>query len=168
MRVDSSTADAPVTPAACATPVTISRWVNEHYPALNELLSSHDVARLTRRPRWVLTGLSLIGRFPRKLKFRGRAIGWSRSEVLDWMSRDLALARDAATSPRFCSRRHPRQARLPLECALPRMPLRKCASRRPAAACKNRDCASPPKSAHADRPFVHKNRRIANASENIE
>jgi hypothetical protein len=43
--------------------VTLSRWINEPYPPLTELLSAHDVARLTRRPRWLLVGLELIGRF---------------------------------------------------------------------------------------------------------
>ncbi len=142
MRGDSSTPDTPAATAARAAPVTISRWVNERYPPLNELLSSHDVARLTRRPRWVVTGLSLIGRFPTKLKFRGRAIGWSRSEILDWMSRDLAVACNGPSSPRSCSRKHPRQACLPLECAVPCMATRKCASRLPAAPCKNRSGAN--------------------------
>jgi hypothetical protein len=69
-------------------PIVLSRWVNEPYPPLTELLSAHDVARLTRRPRWLLAGLALIGRFPKEARFRGRALGWWRSDVLEWMAKD--------------------------------------------------------------------------------
>jgi predicted DNA-binding transcriptional regulator AlpA len=95
--------------------IRLSRWINEPYPPLTELLSAHDVARLTRRPRWLLVGLELIGRFPRKARFRGRALGWWRSDVLEWMARDLALARHQTTLSRPCLRRQPRQPCLPLE-----------------------------------------------------
>ena len=95
--------------------ITLSRWINEPYPPLTELLSAHDVARLTRRPRWLLVGLELIGRFPRKARFRGRALGWWRSDVLEWMARDLALERRQTTSSQPGLRRQPRQPCLPLE-----------------------------------------------------
>jgi predicted DNA-binding transcriptional regulator AlpA len=95
--------------------ITLSRWINEPYPPLTELLSAHDVARLTRRPRWLLVGLELIGRFPRKARFRGRALGWWRSDVLEWMARDLALQRHQTSSSQPCLRRQPRQPCLPLE-----------------------------------------------------
>lgn len=137
MRVNSSTPNSPAAAPARADPLTLSRWVNERYPSMNELLSSHDVARLMRRPRWILTGLSLVGRFPRKVRFRGRAIGWSRSEVVAWMSREVALAGD-----------------LPFECAAPCMAGRECVSRRPAELCKKRDDARRPKSAHVQRGLI--------------
>jgi predicted DNA-binding transcriptional regulator AlpA len=77
-------------PAAAASKnVSLSRWVNERPPAWEQLLSAHDVARLTRRPRWVLLSLMLLGRFPRKQQFHGRGIGWLRSDVLSWLSQDL-------------------------------------------------------------------------------
>jgi predicted DNA-binding transcriptional regulator AlpA len=82
----------------------------------------HDLVRLTRRRWWLLMGLSLIGRFPKKAKFRGRKIGWWRREVLEWMSRDLNVARDThdcLNNPR-CTCRHPRQNCLPLELGDPR------------------------------------------------
>lgn len=107
--------------------LTISRWVNEPYPPLNELLSSHDVARLTRRPRWLLSGLSLIGRFPKKFKFQGRGIGWRRSEVLEWMSRETHSC--AADRRPACSPGHPIQTDLPLRCAPNKTRVRKCSSR---------------------------------------
>jgi predicted DNA-binding transcriptional regulator AlpA len=78
-------------------PLTISRWVNEPYPPLGELLSAHDVARLTRRPRWMLMGLGLIGQFPRRRKLRGQWVGWQRSEVLEWIARKPRSKTGSAT-----------------------------------------------------------------------
>jgi predicted DNA-binding transcriptional regulator AlpA len=75
--------------------VTISPWVNEPIPDLREILCARDVARLTRRPGWILYGLALIGRFPRKRRYRGRPIGWQRLEVLDWLTKGLDAANDA-------------------------------------------------------------------------
>ena len=124
-----SIADKPVTTANKVSSVVTSPWVNEPRPPLHKLLSSHDVARLTRRPSWLLTSLSLIGRFPKKAKFQGRAIGWRQSEVLDWMARDLNLA-ERTTVPRVCPRRRAQQARLPLSCAAPCMPRPGCSGMR--------------------------------------
>jgi predicted DNA-binding transcriptional regulator AlpA len=100
-------------------PVVLSRWVNEPYLSLTELLSAHDAARLTRKTRWLLLGLSLIGQFPGRVRFRGRRIGWRRSDVLEWMARDLALKQDRMTSPSACSEEEPRQSYLPLTCRTP-------------------------------------------------
>jgi predicted DNA-binding transcriptional regulator AlpA len=71
------------------TNVTISPWVNERFPDWEQLLSARDVARLTRRPRWMVLSLALFGRFPRKRRFHGRGIGWLRSDVVHWLTRDL-------------------------------------------------------------------------------
>jgi predicted DNA-binding transcriptional regulator AlpA len=120
-----SIADMPIATVNKASCVAISPWVNEPHPPLHNLLSSHDVARLTRRPLWLLTSLSLIGRFPRKARFRGRAIGWRKSEVLDWMARDLSVA-ERVTEPHVCARRRPQQACLPLNGASPRKPRSRC------------------------------------------
>lgn len=49
--------------------VALSRWVNEPLPAWQDILSAHDVARLTRRPSWILCGLALVGRFPNKCQY---------------------------------------------------------------------------------------------------
>lgn len=139
MRADPPTSRAASPSPACEPALTLSKWVNERYPPLNDLLSARDVARLTRRPRWMLTGLCLIGRFPKKLTYRGRGIGWRRSEVLEWMSRDLAIARDAETLPRACARKHPRQACLPLECAMSCADDGRCTAKRPNSSCRNRN-----------------------------
>jgi hypothetical protein len=118
-----------------ATTVAISPWVNEPLPDVQGILCSHDLARLTRRPRWMLCGLALIGKFPRKKRFRGRVVGWCRAEVLEWMTRDLSVetqSHERLNASRHCARRHPRQVCLPLECLKP------CTSAR-SASC-NREC----------------------------
>lgn len=128
MHSESSPANAVTVARSNGPNLTISRWVNEPYPPLNELLSSRDVARLTRRPRWVLSGLSLIGRFPKKFKFRGRGIGWRRSEVLEWISREAhSCAADRWRTA--CSPGHPIQRNLTLRCAPHKTRVRKCSSR---------------------------------------
>ncbi len=99
--------------------VTISPWVNEPLPDIQGILCSRDLARLTRRPRWVLCGLALIGKFPRKKRYRGRVVCWCRAEVLEWMTRELSVeteVHERLSGPRSCARRHRRQACLPLEC----------------------------------------------------
>lgn len=101
-------------------PVSISPWVNEPLPDLRGILCSRDVARLTRRPRWMLYGLALIGRFPLKQRYRGRPIGWQRLEVLDWLTKGLDAANDERfdlSAHRARSKRHPHQTSLPLECS---------------------------------------------------
>lgn len=104
-------------PLLCAR-VALSRWVNERPLAWQDILSAHDVARLTRRPSWILCGLALVGRFPRKCQYRGRRIGWLRSDVLDWMKRELTLARadhSLELPVRRCANRHSLQRCLPLD-----------------------------------------------------
>jgi predicted DNA-binding transcriptional regulator AlpA len=112
MRSESGLSGKAAPDSATARPIVLSRWVNEPYPALTDLLSAHDVARLTRRPRWLLAGLVLIGRFPKKAQFRGRAVGWWLSDVLEWMAKDLALERHHPTA---LQQGRIRQTCLPLE-----------------------------------------------------
>jgi predicted DNA-binding transcriptional regulator AlpA len=100
--------------------VTISPWVNEPLPNIQGLLCSRDLARLTRRPRWELFGLALIGKFPRKKRYRGRPVGWCRAEVLEWMTRELSVETDChgrLNAHRRCVRRAPQQGCLPLGCS---------------------------------------------------
>ena len=82
MAIDESI---PIPDPAAPLRVTLSRWVNESPPSYQEVLTAHDVSRLTRRPRWVLETLTLFGRFPKKQRFHGRRIGWRRHEVLRWL-----------------------------------------------------------------------------------
>jgi predicted DNA-binding transcriptional regulator AlpA len=100
--------------------VSLSPWVNERLPAIQELLTARDVARLTRRPRWELFGLSLIGKFPRKKRYQGRPIGWCRAEVLEWMTRELsveAVCGGRLNAHSLRARRAPHQRCLLLECS---------------------------------------------------
>jgi predicted DNA-binding transcriptional regulator AlpA len=99
--------------------VVLSPFVNERFPAWEELLSAHDVARLTRRPRWVVAGLAFFGQFPRKRRFHGRGIGWLRSDVLSWLTRDLKAGECRVEEASIPLRRPARQAMLPLESTHP-------------------------------------------------
>jgi len=134
MSIDSTIPEAKPASVPHVFDVRIPRWVNERCPPLDDILSAHDVARLTRRPRWLVTALCAVGRFPSRLRFRGRRIGWRRSEVLEWMAHELTVdeaAQGADRLERRCSRRHLRQACLELECMSPGVPARKCSARPP-------------------------------------
>jgi predicted DNA-binding transcriptional regulator AlpA len=95
--------------------VVLSKWVNERPPPWGELLSAHHVARLTRRPRWLLLGMTLVGRFPRKQRYQGHHIGWLRSDVLAWIAKEaLCIAhRGKKRAPQHPSRPTPNMG-LPL------------------------------------------------------
>ena len=83
-----------VTPGAPAARVLLSKQVNEPFPPLNQVLSAHDVARLTRRHRWALYALTALGRFPKQQRFRGHPIGWHRRDLANWLeNRRLLKAR---------------------------------------------------------------------------
>src|ERR1700733_1749379 len=96
MNSEDSPSPVGVTSPARSQPVTLSPWVNERCPAWEQLLSAHDVARLTRRPRWILASLMLLRRFPRKRRYHGRGVGWLRSDVIHWLAKDLRAANSRA------------------------------------------------------------------------
>jgi predicted DNA-binding transcriptional regulator AlpA len=73
--------------------VSVSRWVNERYPPWTELLTSHEVACLTRRHRWILAAMALMGRFPQRFRIHGRPIGWLRTDVECWLGRNCTVTR---------------------------------------------------------------------------
>ena len=98
-------------------PISISRWVNEPNPVWDQILTAHDVARLVRRPRWVLSSMAVVGRFPRMHYFRGKRIGWLKADILEWMTRRSGF-RDAAAQQSPISRRR-RRSDLPGQQALP-------------------------------------------------
>ena len=113
MKIQNS-AGRPLAEQASLVPrVAISPFLDERFPSLDQLLTARDVARLVRRPRWYFCGLAFLGRFPAKRRFRGRWAGWMRSDVSQWMQRNLPVP--AAHTPKV----HPakiiaRQRRLPL------------------------------------------------------
>lgn len=115
--------------------VLLPKWVNERYPPLHELLSPRDVARLTRRPIWILSSLALLGHFPRRLRFRGRPVGWRRKEVLDWLARSFECSAPSPTH-RKCEKQPPTQRTLPFVCIShrdhPRDCVVPCRTQRPA------------------------------------
>ena len=100
--------------------VAVSRWVNEPLPDWNQMLTAHDVARLTRRPPWLLSSLALLKRFPKERTFRGRKVGWHRSDVLGWLTQRLATAESTGPEHQPHRRRrdqdNPSQQCLPLSC----------------------------------------------------
>ena len=76
----------------CVRPqVSISRWVNEPYPAWDQILTAHDVARLIRRPPWMLCSMAAVGQFPKRQRFRGKKIGWLKADILEWMARTYSV-----------------------------------------------------------------------------
>lgn len=85
MRTDSSESETKTAAIVPRSNVVLSKWVNEKLPAWNEFLGAHELARLTRRPRWILAALAFVGQFPKPRRFRGRAIGWHRRDVQRWL-----------------------------------------------------------------------------------
>src|SRR5579859_4404375 len=59
MSTDEFQSELPMVATNLKARVSISKWVNEAYPPWDEILSTHDVARLTRCPRWPLFDASL-------------------------------------------------------------------------------------------------------------
>lgn len=97
--------------------VSISQWVNEPYPAWDQILTAHDVARLIRRPPWVFSTMAAVGKFPQRQRFRGKKIGWLKADILEWMARGTPC-RAAKSSDRTTRRRKlvaASQQSLPLE-----------------------------------------------------
>ena len=92
-------------------PVSLSRWVNQGLPSCQALLTAHEVARLTRRPRWVLEALTFFRRFPKKQRFHGRRIGWRRQDVLLWLGSDEGCV-DTAPVTSFTSEPEQRELQL--------------------------------------------------------
>jgi hypothetical protein len=90
-------------------PVSVPRWIHERFPPLHELLCTHDVARLSRRLRWVIAGLCLIGRFTKKLKLHKRVIRRHRSEAVAWLAENLGITRSHGKAKRSGARRHRRK-----------------------------------------------------------
>ncbi len=82
-----------------------SHWINEPLPDLRTVLTSHDVCRLTRRPRWFLYGLLLLGQFPQRRTFHGRPFGWHRDDVLAWLGRDLTVSFQQQPGQPACARK---------------------------------------------------------------
>jgi predicted DNA-binding transcriptional regulator AlpA len=108
--------------------VAICPFVNEPLTPWHDLLPSRDVARLILRPKWLFYSLTLIGRFPRRRRFRGRSVRWLRWDIQAWVSTKRQIRgydragcrckqsyRNAETIPAE-PRSDPHQRCLPLDC----------------------------------------------------
>jgi hypothetical protein len=84
--------------------VSLSKWVNEKLPALDQILSARDVARLTRRRWWVVHALTLFGKIPRQQRFHGRAIGWAKRDLENCLVRD-PVPQQTLVQTRRCMRK---------------------------------------------------------------
>lgn len=94
--------------------VHLTRWVNEPLPDLRALLSASEISRLTRRPRWLLLGLAVLGRFPKRRTHCGKPVGWHRADVLDWLTQNMTTEPERPVETRRCRHPRPMQACLPL------------------------------------------------------
>lgn len=113
-----------ITIARASQDVHLPRWVNEPIPDLRAILSAGEISRLTRRPRWLLLGLAVFGRFPKQRTHCGKPVGWHRADVLDWLTQNMTIEADHRAEVRHCRPARPRQACLPLEIAATRRPVR--------------------------------------------
>ena len=111
-----SSAVAPTTIRA-SQDLRLPRWVNEPLPDLRALLSTSEISRLTRRPRWLLLGLAVLGRFPKQRTHCGKPVGWHRADVLDWLTQNMTVEVDQSPGPGRCRHAIPRQACLPFDAA---------------------------------------------------
>ena len=95
--------------------IHLPRWVNEPLPDLRAILNASDISRLTRRPRWLLLGLAVLGRFPKRRTYCGKPVGWHRADVLDWLTHSMTIGTDSRPDSRNCRHARPSQACLPLD-----------------------------------------------------
>jgi hypothetical protein len=115
MSTDTSGSRTPVD-AVRTDNLSLSKWVNEPLPPWSEIVNAHEVARLTRRHRWILSASTLLGRFLRRQHFRGRRIGWLRSDVAVRLVRKQGASNRHSQRPQHpCSTVRLRKC-LPLRC----------------------------------------------------
>ena len=90
-------------------PTSVSRWIQERLPPLQELLCTHDLVRLTRRLRCVIAGLCLIGRFSKTLKRHGHTVAGRRFDGIARLAEQLGFRRDKGRIKRSPTRRRRRK-----------------------------------------------------------
>lgn len=109
VQIKATAAERDVHSNASKPPVSVPQWIHERFPPLHELLCTHDLARLSRRLRWVIAGLCLIGRISKKLKLHKRAIRRHRSEAVAGWAENLGITRGRGKAKRSVARRHRRK-----------------------------------------------------------
>ena len=77
------------------------KWVNEKIPESDQILTAHDIARLTMRHHWMLSTLVILRKLLQNQRLRGRALGWKHCDITRW------LAREHRTVNRSYQRRRP-------------------------------------------------------------
>jgi predicted DNA-binding transcriptional regulator AlpA len=108
MESPTSASQDQVSPSHFAAHIRLSPWVNERLPDWEDLLTAHDVARLTRRRRWVISALTLMQRFPQKIRYRDQRVGWLKSDIVNWLAKDNC-SRDKYLARTFAHRCIPQQ-----------------------------------------------------------
>jgi prophage regulatory protein len=61
--------------------------------ALDQILTTRNVLEIVGRHRCTLYRWMMAGQFPKKHSFRGRTVGWRRSDVEKWLAGDEAASR---------------------------------------------------------------------------
>jgi prophage regulatory protein len=56
--------------------------------AIDQILTTRKVVEIVGRHRCTLYRWMAAGQFPKKRSFRGRTVGWLRSEVEKWLAGD--------------------------------------------------------------------------------
>lgn len=90
-------------------PTSVSRWIHERLPPLQDLLCTHNVVRLTRRLRCVIAGLCLIRRFSKTLKRHGHTVAGRRFDGIARLAEQLGFRRDKGRIKRSTTRRRRRK-----------------------------------------------------------
>ena len=114
-RSNTEAHSAEISVARASQDVYLTRWVNEPLPDLRAILSASEISRLTRRPRWLLLGLAVLGRFPKQRTHCGKPVGWHRADVLDWLTHNMAIEADLPGTTRHRHHARPMQICLPLQ-----------------------------------------------------
>lgn len=117
MDTSSTSESSSVSPSIIRTSqdLRLPRWVNEPLPDLRALLTANEISRLTRRPRWLLLGLAVLGWFPKQRTHCGKPVGWHRADVIDWLTQNMTIEADGTLDSQSCRHARPSQACLPLE-----------------------------------------------------
>jgi hypothetical protein len=57
----------------------------------------------------------MLGTFPTQRTHGGKAIGWHRADVLDWLTQHMATEPEISPAPPACQQQRPSQTCLPFE-----------------------------------------------------
>jgi len=69
------------------------RVPNDRIAALDQILTTRDVVAIVGHHRCTLFRWMSAGQFPYKHSFRGRKVGWLRSDIEEWLAGDTMDSR---------------------------------------------------------------------------